>query len=141
MKTKELMVGDLVTFRDCQKDTSPTIIKVWQINASNKAFVSIDGSNCLNRISIDDEIVGIPLTPEILEKNGWEITWGNDGKIYPMYASLYVSDILYEYYFEEQLLRSFFEDKLVCKFPGGLKYIHELQHALRLCGIEKEIVL
>ena len=72
MTYKDLMVGDYVTFKDCQKDTTPTIIKIWQINGDNDAFVSIDNDDSLDEISIDDEIVGIPLTDEILKKNGFQ---------------------------------------------------------------------
>ena len=66
------MLGDYVTFKECQKDTVPTIIKVWQINGDNDAFVSIDNDDALDEIAIDDEIVGIPLTDKILEKNGFQ---------------------------------------------------------------------
>ena len=73
-----------------------------------------------------DELKPIPLTAEILEKNDFEF----DGDTYK----------LGDY-------------RLVIEYSGGilfgwvfchrkqLKYVHELQHALRLCGIKKKIEL
>lgn len=133
MKANELMLGDYVTFRECQQDAIPTIVKIWQINGDNEAFVSIDGSDGLDEISIDDEIVGIPLTEDILEKNGFQ-------------------------YFHRDYASLSYDDKfrlLMVKWPdengfGGLwtlcdiieiEFVHELQRALRVCKIDKNIVL
>ena len=129
MKTQDLMIGDLVTFKDCQNDANPIIVKIWQINADGDALAFVDGWNALDEISIDDEVVGIPLTPEILEKNGfiynespfvqgWEqygltLTAGGDG----------------------------FRISCGQNVSMTIDSVHELQHALRLCGIEKEITV
>lgn len=136
MKAQELMLGDLVTFKDCQKDTSPAIIKVWQINADNEAFVSIDGSDGLDEISLDDEIVGIPITSEILVKNGF-ISRGSWWYI-PNTPRL-----------DMGILGFGIDDGCGTGFsqmPNGdfvffSKYVHEIQHVLRLCGIDKEIII
>ena len=75
-----------------------------------------------------DEVQPIPLTPEILEKNGFSDNYAYDNL---SYATDFVGDIIGVH--------------IVGK--GGVmdemyfKYVHELQHALRLCGIEKEIIL
>ena len=72
----------------------------------------------------------IPLTPEILEKNGWEKTptgyvFYTDGKKY-----------------DNSLWYIFGSNTFVVNTAEfQIKYVHELQHALRLCGIEKEIEL
>ena len=64
----------------------------------------------------------IPISPEILEKNGFV-------------ANRHV----YPYPFKEPWVyidsKSVFVEHLPCVF------VHQLQHALRLCGIEKEIIL
>ena len=44
MNANELMIGDWVTFKDCQNDEKPSIIKILQINIDGEAIVSIDGS-------------------------------------------------------------------------------------------------
>ena len=76
MKINELMIGDFVTFKECQKDKIPFGVKIIALGhqdrgEENAALVCIDGAKTFDIIEIDDEIVGIPLTPEILEKNGW----------------------------------------------------------------------
>ena len=89
-----------------------------------------------------DKLLPIPITKEILEKNGFK------GE---MYAFLDISPNLYlEYYYHEHRLREWWtgidewnnhaEVKEIV-FKCQCHYIHELQHALRLCGIEKEIEL
>ena len=94
---------------------------------------------------IEDGIIEpepIPLTPEILEKNGFE-------------KALQLSDIEpfdtdeegNKYYSYNKTLWGWWQpDNIFCIPANGLgwlniKYVHELQHALRLCGIEKTIEL
>lgn len=74
-----------------------------------------------------DEIEPIPLTPDILEKNGFSENYREDDLSYAQSCGdvigihiLGKGGIMDEMYF---------------------KYVHQLQHALRLCGIEKEIKL
>jgi len=73
----------------------------------------------------------IPLTPEVLEKNGFE----------------FLIDTWYLQTEERKPIHIRFMDEFIaisinCNIiPMGLKYVHQLQHALRLCGIEKEIEL
>ena len=64
----------------------------------------------------DSHLEPIPLTPEILEKNGFS---------------------------RNGLDIALFDRKGGDDFVGAanLQFVHELQHALRLCGIKKEIVL
>jgi hypothetical protein len=71
VKPNQIMIGDILTFKDCQNDKEPVIIKIWQINQEGEAFVFIDDSDSLDEITIDEEIVELPLTTEIIEKNGW----------------------------------------------------------------------
>ena len=72
----------------------------------------------------------IPLTPEILEKNGWEkrptgCVFYTDGKRY-----------------DNSLWYIFGSNTFVVNTAEfQIKYVHELQHALRLCRIKKEIEL
>ena len=76
-----------------------------------------------------DEVEPIPLTAEILEKNGWKYNelpfiqgWEQFGLL------LYAGGESY---------------RINCGNNVAMKIdsVHELQHALRLCGIDKEIVL
>lgn len=85
-----------------------------------------------------DEIKPMPITSEILEKNGFE-------KIEAKY---------YRYFLEEkgyyEAVRVYFDEEPNVdvrvldrsEFKGRFKYIHELQQAMRLCHIKgKEIEL
>ena len=64
----------------------------------------------------------IPLTPEILEKNGWEhngifMDKRIDGNIYFSWSDEFGAELYQNNYY-------------MCY----CKYVHTLQHALRLCG-------
>lgn len=72
----------------------------------------------------------IPLTPEILKKNGFEDTICGDFWISTSCNLLWKDGKLQNFCREE--------DDEVC-IP--CEYVHELQHALRLCKVDKEIVL
>lgn len=91
-----------------------------------------------NKIVTPPYIKPIPLTVEILEKNGLEKD--NHGRLYGEYfdedvnSCLEISvddktgEIWWSYNWDEyRIIR--------------LRYVHELQHALRLCGITREIIL
>ena len=90
-----------------------------------------------------DEIYPIPITAEILEKNGWS----NDG----MYAILRIDEHLHlEYYYHEHRLRKYYcgvdEWQNHAKvsditFAAHCYSVHQLQHAIRLAGVDKEITL
>jgi hypothetical protein len=122
MEAKELMIGDWV---ECVDSTHKK--KVYaQIDAIEEGqtciLVRLDNCNWFLDISF---IKPIPLTPEILEKNGFVVE-SRDCHGYPLQYCVLVDglwiDISGENYFE-----------------GKLEYVHQLQHALRLCGITLNI--
>ena len=85
-----------------------------------------------------DDLQPIPITAEVLEKNGLEyVDDGNDAVIFlccdMFWARLCVGDTFWQVgiHNEDRL------DAVVC----NVKHIHELQHALRLAKVGKEIVL
>ena len=123
---KDLMIGD------------------WVYNTHNRQNERVQeiGSGLVmldyNDLYEYDEIEPVPITPEILEKNGFE-------KIEEKYYRYFLEEKDYyesaRVYFDEEpnvavrvLDRS--------EFKGRIKYIHELQQAMRLCHIKgKEIEL
>lgn len=140
MKTTDLMIGDwvLISVWDC----NPFPSKITSIN-----YNSYQGKDFVDWIDTEDEeeigmyaVQPISLTPEILEKNGFELS--------PEHA---------RYYFEEEgekyefVLRKMYYINNPKVQKGWafyafnvltlVDYVHELQHAFKLCGIEKEIVL
>lgn len=131
MKANELTVGDLVTFKDCQYDDDIIVVKIYQINQENNALVFIDDSDSLDQIDIDQEIVGIPITKEILEKNGFE-NYKTIGSL--SYYKNKDNNLKFEFY--GKTLEDYAGNRII-----ELGYVHELQHALKLCGIDKTIEL
>lgn len=89
-----------------------------------------------------DDIEPIELTEEILVKNGfkkqedvneWSYYKSKDGK--GQYMILWSMDYNY------LEIGSYTEEFGEFNRMGMMRYVHQLQHALRLCGIEKEIEL
>lgn len=93
--------------------------------------------------SVGGDIFPLPIVPEILEKNGWS----NDG----MYARLRITESSHlEYYYHEHRLRKYYcgvdewqnHAKVTdITFAAHCYSVHQLQHALRLAGADKEINL
>lgn len=120
MNPQELMIGDWVTFVNGKGER----IADSQIDI-NSLYTAINAPNIL-------QFQPIPLTDEILEKNGF-IKY-NDNRV------LYVH--INEYNGYAVNLKPCDKGWLLYNFHFLIfKYVHELQHALRLCGIEKEVVL
>lgn len=112
MDTKLLMIGDWVIVNS--KPTKVEEVDGGSINTTY-SYGEIEG------YIDEDEISPIPLTTEILEKNGFTFRTP--------------TSMHYDYLFVVFLN----EDAEVFTLIGGqqrwLRYIHELQHALRLCGL------
>lgn len=140
VKPNQIMIGDILTFKDCQNDKEPVIIKIWQINQEGEALVFIDNSDSLDEITIDEEIVELPLTTEILEKNGWTYndenakfhpnTWSGNGIMLKQEDKCFRIVVTSEY-----------DDEDTNGTPFVLCYVSDMQHALKLRGKDKEIVL
>lgn len=140
MKVNELMTGAFVYF-NCF-DGSKIVVRVTGFKDGIVYGDSKKGSHWCNIENVEP----IPLIPEILEKNGF----ASKKHVYPY--------PYYEYRNKEDKLKVGFA------FPQGNKtsykdpwveidservyvehlpctFVHQLQHALRLCGIDKEIIL
>lgn len=125
MGTNELMIGD------------------WVFDKANECYWqhNIKDYRCENRILCDFE--PIPLTPEILEKNGFKKQacegWEFDG--YRENSGL-VYKVLWRNDCSTPLLMiDSFSREYGTYSSFNISSLHQLQHALKLCGIEKEIVL
>lgn len=87
----------------------------------------------------------IPLTAEILEKNGFEIVSARDDNAGTMEKYFYPR-IGYVYRFsngewEVDLIGYGRGFSGAAKYRGVIKYVHELQHVFRILKLEKEIEL
>lgn len=122
MKANELMVGDWVYNRiaDINFQVYPQFFSQW--HNKPKQF--------------EATIQPIPLTAEILEKNGF-------GLIGEKFVFGEIDDALVELNLS---INNSYRVKisvadLMTSHNGWIGYVHELQHALRLCCVEKEITL
>lgn len=133
MKAKDLMIGDWV---ECVDSTHKE--KVYaQIDAIEEGqtciLVRLDNRNWFLDISF---IKPIPLTPEILVKNGFEIVY--DKYKLPNYRTDFYFTVFtgVDGYWNPVDL-----GVMIGGVPATLDYVHQLQQVLRLCGIDKEIEL
>lgn len=135
MKAEELMIGNYMKhgFGGIGKVTelSKGIVTVY-----DKGFDDGEG-NCEVNFA-ENEIHPIPLTPEILEKNGFKKDTGGE--------ECWSSKIgwLTPHEYDDNFKEKSWEVELFGKpnsFDGVITYVHELQHILRLCEIDKEIEL
>ena len=123
MKANDLMLGDLVYYIHTEDGIAP-YKEVIRIKAEDL---------CRDACIIETHYEPIPLTAEILEKNGWCSRMNGTG----------------EFYLKNPLVNAAIVTRTITGFQmnhgpfSGLSihYVHELQHAFRLCGIDKEIVL
>lgn len=131
MKTTDLMIGDWVMLID---DTTGKPYKRAMITHIDSIRERIAAKTEINTFAAwrTKYIEPIPLTPEILEKNGW-MKVEVDGVFYPKQLKGELPWIGYA--INEDSWR--FRIRDFCE----IKYVHELQHALKPCGIEKKIVL
>lgn len=128
MKATDLMIGDWVLWKNRNVQIVRTCALVYSFGHID---IWLAHCNDDNNIECHDlsKISPIPLTPEILEKNGFVFRADND----TMYG---------EYYLHNQ---STFAIKMFNGYLVGMcmsedlefHYVHELQHALRLCGLDE----
>ena len=136
LKISDLSVGDWV------RDGNGIIAKVRGIENWSDGYIlnvqTVSGSICTLSVT---GALPIPITPEILEKNGWRV------------IEKEVLGDEYEYDGEERVWDDYSID--ICETKPGvfwyswrteyymwrLEYVHQLQHLIRLAGVEKEINL
>lgn len=130
------MIGDWVKLRDVRLGNINFVGPIVQIKGIKGKDVSVPNSEGELEDVETKDLLPIPLVPEILEKNGWI----KDGYFY---KSKDYGDIQLGQLFEHAFLDidKHGINRRVQTSPSHLQYVHQLQHALRLCGINKEIVL
>ena len=121
MKANELMIGDKVMVKVLSQIPDTYVLHTWTANDYSR----------------DIQVKPIPLTAEILEKDGWERDidkeWEyNNSHILPHYC----------YQWEKRNVKiemyAGLEGFTISLIIGRRFYaVHELQHALRLCGLDE----
>lgn len=120
MEATDLMIGDWVSYGNAYG-------KVWCLDEASD-LVGLDlPDNMSTQDAHFEDIFPIPLTPEILEKNqfaseayGNRTTYWTGGK----FALVHFADT--DTYSHNDI---------------EMRYVHELQNTLRLCGIDERIEL
>ena len=125
LNCKSLMIGDYVVYTEFGKNEIDKIEtleprRVWLEHG--RTYVPIEF------------VEPIPLTTEILKKNGFVKDEKDDNMYYWNWG---VIDDCISYDKETSKVRIISASGLT--FVKILQYVHELQHALRLCEIQKEI--
>ena len=135
MEAKELMIGDKVMVKVLSQIPNTYVLHTWTANDYYRDF----------------QVKSIPLTPEILEKNGFDpetfLTAEWERKVYfkefpgcvvePADSGKYIFGTT-KYWSKTYSDGSpidwgtMYESRIY-----NLQYIHELQHALRLCGLNE----
>ena len=136
MKPTDLMLEDWVLWKNRYVQIVRTCSVVYSFGHRD---VWLAHCNDDNNVECHDmsKISPIPLTPEILEKNGWERDidkeWKyNNSHILPHYC----------YQWEKRNVKiemyAGLEGFTISLIIGRRFYaVHELQHALRLCGLDE----
>lgn len=132
MRVCDLMVGDLVLHDG----------KVIRVDAVHKRKIGYHKTKDKLTWLFDGQFQPIQLTPEVLEKNGFRVEH-NIG----FYALIGIDDRV-ELQNDKEYMNSrnewyvHIDSEDYCTIANcELTYVHELQHILRLCKIDKEIVL
>lgn len=134
------MIGDWVIINNIQRQVTFIDDCInYKIMATGKLS---DGGKISFVGKLNEEVKPIPLTPEILEKNGikWFCTEPFGRKTYccnePVVQCAYIPN-------SGWLINVGACGSIKVRFVeiSKVQYVHELQHAMRICGIEKEIIL
>lgn len=127
---KSLMIGDWVMLTD--QINNGEKVQVKEIHGDG--YITVDGG-------LTAHVEPIPLSAEILEKNGFAYKEADETcateafHIRHLDGSIFAID-------DDSWWRSVKDGELHVKFGGfPLKYLHQLQHALRMAEIDKEIKL
>lgn len=125
MSADELICGDLIFFLDAVKGRCPG--KITSI-LNSRLIQTTETQSCFYELSY---FRPIQLTPEILIKNGFKLDTYNSS--------------VNKWWVREDFVLGEHGHLAVgsrcCWQNITIGYVHELQHALKLCGITKDIVL
>ena len=141
LRAEDLMVGDCLTFTDVKNDSRCPKLKVVVIyGATNELLVSVDGDPTLDRIDIDDELCGIPLTREILEKNGFEkLDFSHfqigDRRLVLDADGRWDGPLSWNWVVTEMGTNAKGQSFVLDYYVATINHVHELQRALRCVGL------
>ena len=131
---QKYIIGDVVMY----DNRIHTIMDTLELNNYELSYIRYQ----VNQL----ELSGVPLTTEILEKNGWkeEVMSRGVKNSHWVYTKPDIEEYGYfPIYIEKGIGDEFdvypFTDNNVCKQIAYIKYVHELQHLLFGLGINHEM--
>ena len=124
MKATDLMLNDLVLYRG-------DVAKVIAITANGEVSLLVDG-HIVARFVYAEELSPIPLTAKILDKNGFHYNNPDDLPIWDGWEQYGL--LLYQ-------SGKGYAINCGTNVAMEINAVNDLQHFLKLCGIEKEITL
>lgn len=158
MKVAELQINDWVMVNDVEHNHPLQVVEIFKKSGAYYATLYWDGMPediSPDTLSADvDKILPIPLMPGTIEKNGFKKGGGlnlsadyvfEDGEFSIFITLRATPDKKPSIYVWNRKTGA--SEQLECERAGyGKEYknfffVHELQHALRLCGSKKEIII
>ena len=129
---RKYIVDDIVMY----KNKIHTIIDIIGLNNYELSYIS----HPVNRL----ELSGVPITSEILEKNGWKFLKHHERNSYDdvswdSYHKPAETNISLIFYQEEEAFFPFLYAQEISEKP--IRYIHQLQHLLFGLGLNSEMVV
>ena len=127
MKANELMIGDKVMVKVLSQIPDTYVLHTWTANDYSR----------------DIQVKPIKLTPEILEKNGFKYKTTDWNVVYegPHYGKYNLKKFHVLIGKENITLASYYfyigHGDVDAHGFAQINYVHELQHALRLCGLNE----
>lgn len=138
MKVEDLTIGSWVKVNDIEHTHPLQVAEIFKHCGAYYATLYWDGMpdnvNPETLTADVDKVLPIPLTPEILEKNGFkkdkygQMILDEELGSSEIYIVLQEGDECYWWTVNNELI-------------AKTRYVHELQHIFRLCKIEKTIEL
>lgn len=125
MKCSELQIGDYVRLKRTNE-----VVWVFEIDGDRNVINNEPDGYCSEKNIAVDDIEPITLTLEILERNGFEL---RNGFFYHR-----IDDKPHHYDFKLENGGVFTSEGYTlqcCIYHLTIRYVHELQHALRLCRL------
>ena len=127
------MIGDWVMVNDVEHTHPLQVTELFMKSGTLYATLYWDGmpeDAMPETLTADiDKVLPIPLTPEILKKNGFTLEH-------------YSGDVMTSYWWTRNdfVIHNSMNDA-IGRNNFKYEYVHQLQHALKLCGILKQIEL
>lgn len=138
MKSEELMVGDWVLINNIPHKIQAIDGIDAEIQADDELYYIGE-----DRYHSEDKVEGVPLTYEILEKNGWIQCKYETCKSLYEYKGLHLRHTMIKrsngrWVANVDGIAEKFHDEYAHSFLRiNVFYVHTLQHALRLCGLDE----